>query len=94
MEKFLANREDLNQRYKSPQYKSLKYTAIGFFVADMILLATMTVIFDSLSDWWYLFLRGCAGLLGLVGLIISAVYIYLINRDFVHDKYIRRKDND
>ncbi len=54
MEKFLIHREELNQRYKSPKFKHLKYTALGFFVADIILFTIMIIIFDNLSEWWYL----------------------------------------
>lgn len=85
LEKFLVNREKLNQRYKSPKYKTLKYTALGFFIADIILFAIMIVVMNNLSEWWYLFLRGCAGVLALIGVIIYVVYIYRINRDYEHN---------
>ncbi len=91
LEKFLVNREELNQRYKSPKYKHLKYTAFGFFVACIIMYAIMIIAMDNMSDWWFLFLRGCAGALALVGVIIYVVYVYRINRDYERDKYIRRK---
>ena len=93
MEKFLIHREELNQRYKSPKYKHLKYTALAFFIADIVLFAVMIATMGNLSDWWYLFLRGCAGALALIGVIIYIVYVYLINRDYERDKYIRRNDN-
>ncbi|MCM1475235.1 MAG: hypothetical protein NC036_03195 [Muribaculaceae bacterium] len=93
MEKFLVRREELNQRYKSTKYKRLKYTALGFFIADIVLFAIMIATMNNLSDWWYLLLRGCAGVLALIGVIIYVVYVYRINRDYERDKYIRRKDN-
>ena len=79
MEKFLINREELNQRYNSTKYKYLKYTALAFFIADIGLFAVMIATMDNLSDWWYLFLRGCAGILALIGVIIYVVYAYRIN---------------
>lgn len=94
LEKFLIRREELNQRYKSQKYKRLKYAALGFFIAVIILFAIMIIALDNLSDWWYLFFRGCAGVLALTGMIIYFVYIYRINRDYEQDKYIRRTDDD
>lgn len=94
MENFNRRRDELNRRYKSPKYKHLKYTALAFIIADIILFAIMIVAMDNISSWWYLFLRGCAGVLALTGVIIYVIYVYRINRDYERDKYIRRKDND
>ena len=86
LEKFFIHREELNQRYKSSKYKRLKYTALGFFIAGIVLFAIMIVFMDSLSDWMYLFLRGCAGVLALIGVIIYAIYVYRINRDYERER--------
>lgn len=90
LEKFLVNREELNQRYRSSKYKSLKYTALGFFIAVILLFAIMIITMDNLSDWWYLFMRGCAGVLAIIGVIFYAVYVFRINRDFERGKYLRK----
>lgn len=79
----------MNQRYQSSKYKHLKYTALSFYVAAIILFAIMIITIDN--HWWYLFLRGCAGVLALIGLIITIVYIYKINRDYERDKYNHKK---
>lgn len=91
--KFSNHRGKYNQRYKSNRYNYLKYTALGFFVADIILFAIMIVTMKYLSDWVLLFLRGCAGVIALIGVIVYVVYIYRINRDYVRDQYIKRESN-
>lgn len=54
----------------------------------------MIVAMVDISSWWYLFLRGCAGILALTGVMIYVIYVFRINRDYERAKYIRRKDND
>lgn len=73
---------ELNTLYQSRRHRGLKYAAMGLFGVVVILFLTMIMVMGRLSVRMVLLLRGCAGALTIIGVALSAVYVYLINRDY------------
>lgn len=77
----------LNKIARLPANRRLKYIALTFIVAAILIMLSMLFWMDKMSVRQILFLRGCAGLCALIFLIITAIYLYRTYSKFIKSRY-------
>ena len=89
---YFRERDGINAWFKLPKFRVWKYLAIGVGIAIIILMLSTIVFKDSLTLRAVLIMRGCAGVLGLVFVVLAAIYYYLVYNDYVKHRLGQRKN--
>ena len=77
------DRDELKKLYNTPTNLRLKHIALCIIgVAIAILISTIFLI-DKISWQLICFMRGCAGVLALVFVIIVAILVYRVNNAYI-----------
>lgn len=77
------DREGLKKLYNTPANLRLKYIALCVIGVAIAILISMIFLVDKVSwQLWY-FLRGCAGVLAIIFVIIVTVLVYRVNSDYI-----------
>lgn len=77
------DREELKKLYNTPANLRLKHIALCVIGLAIAILISMIFLVDKVSwQLWY-FLRGCAGVLAIIFVIIVAVLVYRVNRAYI-----------
>ena len=77
--------DELKKLYNTPANRRLKHWAIGAISMSIALMLIMILWHDSISYRCMLFMRGCAGLGGLV-VILCGCMVYHVNREYINRK--------
>ncbi len=78
--------DELKKLYNTPANRRLKHWAIGAISMSIALMLIMILWHDSISYRCMLFMRGCAGLGGLVFVILCGCMVYHVNREYINRK--------
>lgn len=77
------DREELKKFYNTPANLRLKHIAICVIGVAIAILISMIFLVDKVSwQLWY-FMRGCAGVLAIIFVIIVTVLVYRVNRAYI-----------
>lgn len=77
------DREELKKLYNTPANLRLKHIAICVIGVAIAILISMIFFVDKASwQLWY-FMRGCAGVLAIIFVIIVTVLVYRVNRAYI-----------
>lgn len=77
------DREELKKLYNTPANLRLKHIALCVIGLAIAILISMIFLVDKVSwQLWY-FLRGCAGVLAIIFVIIVAILVYRVNRAYI-----------
>lgn len=75
-------RNEIEKLYKTNANLKLKYTALGVISVGIILLLILLFAMNYISVGITLFLRGCVGLCAIAFVIMVAVLVYRVHRDY------------
>ncbi|MCM1077827.1 MAG: hypothetical protein NC411_10775 [Bacteroides sp.] len=89
---YFQEREKINVWFKRPKFMIWKYLMIGDAVALIFLMLATIIWMDSLSWQAVMIMRGCAGILGIILVMIGAVYYYLVYKDYIHHRFDSGKE--
>ena len=73
---------EIEKLYKTNANLKLKYAATGVISIAIILMLILAFCMDYISIGITLFLRGCVGLCAIAFVIMVAVLVYRIHRDY------------
>lgn len=77
------DREELKKLYNTPANLRLKHIALCVIGVAIAILISMIFLVDKVSwQLWY-FMRGCAGVLAIIFVIIVTALVYRVNRDYI-----------
>ncbi len=77
------DREELKRLYNTPANLRLKRVALCVIGAAIAILISMIFLMDKVSwQLWY-FMRGCAGVLAIIFVIIVTALVYRVNRAYI-----------
>lgn len=77
------DKEELKKLYNKPANLRLKHIALCDIGVAIAILVSMIFLVDKVSwQLWY-FMRGCAGVLAIIFVIIVSVLVYRVNRDYI-----------
>lgn len=77
------DREELKKIYNKPANLRLKHIVLCVIGVAITLLISMIFLMDNVSwQLWY-FMRGCAGVLAIIFVIIVTVLVYRVNRAYI-----------
>lgn len=77
------DRKELKKLYNKPANLRLKYIALCVIGVAIAILMSMIFLMDKVSwQLWY-FMRGCAGVLAIIFVIIVTVLVYRVNRAYI-----------
>ena len=77
------DREELRRLYNTPANLRLKRVALCVIGAAIAILISMIFLMDKVSwQLWY-FMRGCAGVLAIIFVIIVTALVYRVNRAYI-----------
>lgn len=86
-DKYLEERDNINAWFNRPQYRKWKYTIIGVASIIVLIMVSMLIWMDSLTQQIIMIMRGCAGALGILFVILCAIYCYIVYRDYIRDRF-------
>lgn len=86
MNKYLEEREKINQLYDSPKYRRVKYAALFFVAIAIILLLSMTFFMDNISSRAISMMRGCAGLCAIIFVTLVGLLSYRVNKEHINNR--------
>lgn len=84
-------KDKLNELYKTPVNKRLKYIAMCIIGLAIALLITSIFMIESISWRLLCFMRGCAGLLAIVFVIIVGILVYRGNSAYIRQNRNHRR---
>lgn len=77
------DKEELKKLYNKPANLRLKHIALCVIGVAIAILISMIFLVDKVSwQLWY-FMRGCAGVLAIIFVIIVTALVYRVNRDYI-----------
>ena len=77
------DREELKKLYNAPVNLRLKYIALCVIGVAIAIMISMIFFVDRVSwQLWY-FMRGCAGVLAIIFVIIVTILVYRVNRAYI-----------
>lgn len=86
MNKYLQERDELKHLYDAPENRRLKYCAITIIAIVIILLLSMTIWIDKISNTARLIMRGCAGLGAILFVVIVGILSYRVNKQHMSNR--------
>lgn len=75
--------DELKRLYNTPENLRLKRIALCVIGAAIAILISMIFLVDKVSWQLCYFMRGCAGVLAIIFVIIVTVLVYPVNRDYI-----------
>lgn len=85
LENYKGQRQnEIDKLYQTRANLRLKYAALGVMGVACILMLILAFCMDSISLGITLFLRGCVGLCTLAFVIMVAILVYRVHRDYFH----------
>lgn len=86
LNKYLQDREKMNQLYNAPRYRTLKYAALVFIAVAIILLLCTAFWIDNISPKAMLIMRGCAGLCAITFVALITITTYKANKEHITNR--------
>ncbi len=77
------DREELRNLYNAPANLRLKRMALCVVGVAIAILISMIFLVDKVSWELLYFMRGCAGVLAIVFVVIVAILVYRVNRAYI-----------
>lgn len=71
---------------RTPANRRIKYLAYGSIAITIILLITMLLFHNTLSDRALLILRGTAGLFAIIFVVLYAILLLRVNTTYWHHR--------
>lgn len=94
MGRYFDNKREIDEAFEkylqTPANRRLKHIAFGAITIAIALLLTMTFFGDDISWTVMLIMRGCAGVLAIVFVILISILSYRANSSYIHN---HRKPN-
>ena len=85
------DREELKEIYNKPANLRLKYIALCVIGVAIAILISMIFLMDKVSwQLWY-FMRGCAGVLAIIFVIIVTALVYRVDRAYITGDRLNKK---
>lgn len=85
------DREELKKLYNTPANLRLKHIALCVIGVAIAILISMIFLVDKVS-WqiWY-YMRGCAGVLAIIFVVIVTVLVYRVNKAYISGSWRDKK---
>ena len=82
-------RNEIEKLYKANANLRLKYAALGVVGIAIILMLILAFCMDFISLGITLFLRGCVGLCAIAFVIMVAILVYRVHRDYFRQHTVK-----
>lgn len=77
------NRNELRKLYNTPANLRLKRIALCVIGVAITMMISMIFLVDKVSWQLLYFMRGCAGVLAIVFVVVVAILVYRVNRAYI-----------
>lgn len=85
------DREELRKLYNTPVNLRLKHIALSVIGVAIAILISMIFLVDKVAWQLWHFMRGCAGVLAIIFVIIVTVLVYRVNRNYIEEDRRNKK---
>ena len=85
------DREELRKLYNAPANLRLKRIALCVIGVAIAMMISMIFLVDKVSWQLLYFMRGCAGVLAIVFVVIVAILVYRVNRAYITENGNRKR---
>ena len=85
------NRDELRKLYNTPANLRLKRIALCIIGVAIAIMISMIFLVDKVSWQLLYFMRGCAGVLAIVFVVIVAILVYRVNRAYITEDGNRKR---
>lgn len=89
---YFHERDSINAWFKRPKYRLWKRLIIGVAIALILLILATIVWMNSLSWQAVMIMRGCAGILGIIFVVLCGIYYYLVYKDYIRHRFGPRRN--
>ncbi len=79
VERRKQEKAEIKRISNTPTNRWLKYFTMALLVMSALSLMSIAIWLDDMPDRTMLFLRGCAGLFAILGIIIYAILMFRVN---------------
>lgn len=80
----IGPRDDLNKLYNKPANRKIKYCALVAISITIALMLAMLIWREQLSYRNILLMRGFAGLLAIIFVVLCGILVYRVNREYIN----------
>ena len=85
------DRDEVGKLYNTPANLRLKRIALCVIVVAIAIMISMIFLVDKVSWELLYFMRGCAGVLAIVFVVIVAILVYRVNRAYITEDGNRKR---
>ncbi len=85
------DKEELKRLCNTPANLRLKHIALCVIGVAIAILISMIFLVDKVSWQLLYFMRGCAGVLAIVFVVIVAILVYRVNRAYITEDGNRKR---
>lgn len=89
---YFQERDSINAWFKLPKYRIWKYLIIGDSIVLILLILATIIWMNSLSWQAVAVMRGCAGVLGIIFVVLGGIYYYLVYKDYIRHRFDPRRN--
>ncbi len=80
----IGPRDELNKLYNKPANRKIKYCAVVAISITIALMLAMLIWREQLSYRNILLMRGFAGLLAIIFVVLCGILVYRVNREYIN----------
>lgn len=80
----IGPRDELNKLYNKPANRKIKYCALVAISITIALMLAMLIWREQLSYRNILLMRGLAGLLAIIFVVLCGILVYRVNREYIN----------
>ncbi len=86
MDKYLQERDEMNERYDAPRFRKLKYAALAVMAVGVILLLCIAFGIETIPPIAMLLMRGVVGLCAITFVGLVTIITYSANKEHITNR--------
>ncbi len=86
LNKYLQEREKMNEQYRAPKYRKLKFAAISVLAVGIIILLCIAFEMENITPKAMLIMQGCAGLCAIAFVVLATILTYSANKGHINNR--------
>ncbi len=90
LNKYLQEREKMDEQYSAPKYRKLKFAAISVLAVGIIILLCIAFEMQSIPPKAMLIMQGCAGLSAIIFVVLVTIITYRANKEHINNRINNR----
>ncbi len=86
LNKYLREREKMNEQYRAPKYRKLKFAGISVLAVGIIILLCLAFEMENITPKAMLIMQGCAGLCAITFVVLVTIITHRANKEHINNR--------